>query len=522
MSPLGGQSALRLVHETDTTVLDNRSVFYANVDASSGLTMGGLGIDDFNRVNAVVLTTLMTADTLEWTPVDIWNHPKIPRLEELENAENKNDSNRMWYNLDRHANHSYAALTGVGSVNLFQSGDTNFTIPYEYMYFGCELSPANNITTISAKENGYHPQTSSDSVAQLKYLRSLYAARALESAAQFPPKDNTSIAPAMVLNSNTQRDFFFYFKRNITSGQVSSPGTLLFGSRSSSGPYYLFECSMKSVMVEANIICEAESCWVERLRRLSIARSKRNGEDLPYDVVNDPYYTIRYFIQYLAFIGGETSSFQANPIDAYIFGNRPWALPSTFSGLLDPQKNWTEYIDDHQRTVDMSHRLTRFLNTYWDASRWPLAMSRNDPWGKISVNQTSGEPFDEMTMNKTNATVTRRVPVYRANNGWVAGLIICSSVQLLLGTFTLFLSLRITVPDIFDYVSSFTRDNPYINAPHGGSSLGGAKRARLLRKLPVQLGDTDACAEIGYIAMRSVDGAKDCEQGRVRKDRMYR
>jgi hypothetical protein len=149
-------------------------------------------------------------------------------------------------------------------------------------------------------------------------------------------------------------------------------------------------------------------------------------------------------------------------------------------------------------------------------------MTRNDPWGSASINQTSGEPFKDMTMNKTDATVMRQIPIYRANAGWVACLVICSSVLLLLGISSLLVSRRTTVPDIFDYVSFLTRDNPHVNAPHGGSGLDGAERARLLRKLPVQLGDADAGAEVGYITMRSIDGGKDREHGRVLKDRLYR
>ena len=501
------------MHETNTTVVDTRPVFYANVDASSSLPIGGNNVDSFNRVNSVVSTSLMTADTLEWSPVDTWNHPKIPRVEELEKAEDRNETNRMWYNLDRHANHSYAALTGVNVVNLFQSGSTNFTIPYEYMYFGCELSPANNITTRLVEGYGYN-ETFPNYLTQLKYLRDLDAEHYLDSAGQFPPKYNYSIAPAMRSTSVTQRDFFFYTKIQTVGTGFHKPEALLYGSTANTKlTYYLFECSMKSVMVEANIICEAASCRADRLRRLSIPRSERNGSYLPYDIVTEGTFT-RYFIQYLAGIGGDNGISQDNPVDSYIYGETPWGEIS--------RKNWSEYIHAPQRTVDMSHRLTRLLNTYWDASRWPVAMTRNDPWGKTSINQTSGEPFYGMSMSRADATAMRQVPIYHANTGWVACLVICSCVLLLLGIFGFFLSLRITVPDIFDYVSSFTRDNPYINAPHGGSSLNGAERARLLRKLPVQLGDTDAGAEFGYITMRSINNAKDREQGRVKRGRMYR
>jgi hypothetical protein len=87
---------------------------------------------------------------------------------------------------------------------------------------------------------------------------------------------------------------------------------------------------------------------------------------------------------------------------------------------------------------------------------------------------------------------------------------------------SLLVSLRTTVTGIFDFVSSLTRDNPRVNAPHGGSGLDGAERARLLRKLPVQLGYVDAIAEVGYITMRNIDGSKNREHGRVRKDQLYR
>jgi hypothetical protein len=104
----------------------------------------------------------------------------------------------------------------------------------------------------------------------------------------------------------------------------------------------------------------------------------------------------------------------------------------------------------------------------------------------------------------------------------VACLVICSSVRLLLGVFSLVLSMRITVPDIFDYESSFTRDNPYVHAPSGGSALDGVERVRLLRKMRMQLGDVDEEFETVYITVRSIEGKEDCKKGRVRRERMYR
>tara|TARA_R110002003_G_scaffold1679_2_gene23408 strand:- start:521 stop:2173 length:1653 start_codon:yes stop_codon:yes gene_type:complete len=511
LSPLGGQSALRLVRETNTTISETRPVFYANVDAPSEFPKESYNEDAFNRANAVLMTSLITADNLEWSPVDTWNHPKIPRLEELEQAEDKNDTVRSWYTVDHGTNYSYASLAGIDVINLSERGATNFTVPYEYMYFGCDLSPQNNFTKVSENQTEPFP----NSLTQLKYLNGLNNAGKLESGNRFQTNATsltTTAAPGSVVSSSP-RSFFIYSR-----GTGLKPDALIYGSSGiSTVAFYLFECSMKSVMVEANIICEGDSCCVERLRRLNKPRAERYATYLPYDVVNQAY-TSRYLIRHLVAVGGESSLGKPNPVDTYLYGNRPWQL----EGIgLAPAKNWSQYINNPQKSVDMSHRLTRMLNTFWDASRWPLAMTRNDPFASKSLNAT-GLPPTTLTMNDTEAIVTRQVPIYRANAGWVACLVICSCILLLLGVFSFFLSLRITAPDIFDYVSSFTRDNPYINAPQGGSGLDGAERARLLRKLPVQLGDADASAETGYITMRSVDGKKDCQQGRVRRERLYR
>ena len=127
-----------------------------------------------------------------------------------------------------------------------------------------------------------------------------------------------------------------------------------------------------------------------------------------------------------------------------------------------------------------------------------MAVARDDPFGKSSLDNTTGLPFARLRMNATEAVVKRQILIYRADAGWVASLAVCSSVLLLLGLFSFALSLRVTAPDIFNHVSSLTRDNPFIKVPDGGSALDGSDRARLLSKLPVQLGDADSAGETGY------------------------
>jgi hypothetical protein len=522
LSPLGGQSALRLLRESRSIVIGSRPVFYASVYISGVPRLDGQK-NMMNQINGVVSTALGTADTLEFAPMDTWKHPKVPRIDELERAEEANSTDRPWYTANHDANVSYASLTGISVTNLMEAGATNFTVLYEYMYFGCGLLAQNNILTNKTSRGVLISY--SNTTTQLEYLRDLNTAGRLYSAGQFLanaaddfPPDGTDYRSFLKPNGTNERYFFFYtiYASNATRPKAN-PETIIYGSKGfyDSG-YYLFECSMKSVQVEANIVCEADVCRVDRLRRF-VPRRLSYASNTPYDVIHNAE-TNKDFIGSLRDIGGIGSWERPNPVDSWIFGNAPWGEVQG-ENLMN---NWTQYVAEPQKSLEMSRRLTRVLNTFWEAYRWPIAIIRNDPYAAKTLNETSGKPLRGLTMAETEATTTRQIPIYRAEAGWMACLVICSTILLLLGIFSVTLSLCITVPDIFDYVSSFTRDNPYIIAPDTGSSLDGAERARLLRKLPVQLGDTDVDAGTGYIALRSIEDSKDCEQGKVRKDRKYR
>lgn len=110
-----------------------------------------------------------------------------------------------------------------------------------------------------------------------------------------------------------------------TKGTWDSVEALLYGSEHYQTTF-LWECSMNSILMEVNIACRSEHCAVERLRRLKPPNQHRNGIAIPYGFVH--YWQVnRYLIQHLAALGGETSSFRPNPVNAYIYGTaNPWAV----------------------------------------------------------------------------------------------------------------------------------------------------------------------------------------------------
>lgn len=498
LSPLGGQSALRLIYETNSTISESGLVFYADVNAPSAFLMESYNDDAVNLVSAVVSASLATADSSDNTTVDAWTHPKIPRLAQIEQDEERNATERPWISVAGSTNLGYASLTGVNVLNLQQGTESNFRIPYEYMYFGCELTisgPGSNKRTVD-------------------YLNSLGTTRH----PYYEILTNGS-SSSVITNLFPKKSFFMYginAKGDNRTGEI--PSKLLYGTKNPNLDVFLYSCSINSVLVEASITCRSSSCIVTQLRRLPTTRLDRNTtRGLPWDVAHDGH-TYTYFTRHISGLAGTVSIIKTHPIDNYIYGETPW----NSWGVVDaqsppPMHNWSTVA-----TADMSRRLTKFLNTYWDASRWMLASTRNDPYAKASLNTTTRVPLAGLTMKSADAVFAHQIAIYKANIPWVVSLVICSTILLALGAVSFFLALNVCVPDIFDYVSSFTRDSPYIHAPAGGSGLDGAERARLLKGLRVQLGDVDADKEVGYIALRSVDGEKDCWEGKIAKQRLYR
>jgi hypothetical protein len=229
LSSLGGQSVLRLLHETNSTITEIRPVFYLTVDAQSEFGMAMRRSDVYNRANAVVSSAWMTIETLEWTPVDAWNHPKIPRIDELEIAASKDptDPDRPWYTVDPRDNYSYASLAGVNIAHLSERGSTNLTVPYEYMYFDCQMSSKTRFYSYTEASS---PQP--EPALLWNYLSGLQNQSQLTTKGWDGPLNGFD-------NSFVDNSFFMYSK-----GTRKKMEALLYGSRyTGSAGFFLWECS---------------------------------------------------------------------------------------------------------------------------------------------------------------------------------------------------------------------------------------------------------------------------------------
>jgi hypothetical protein len=172
---------------------------------------------------------------------------------------------------------------------------------------------------------------------------------------------------------------------------------------------------------------------------------------------------------------------------------------------------------------EKTNRLITLLNTYWQSCAWGYQITRSVPF-EVPENRWANETDSREPgrwMNQTESTFSRSIPVYQADIGWIAGLLIISIVLLLLGLANIVISSLTIAPDLFYHASSLARENPYTNTPSGGTALDGAQRSRLLRNLKVQIADVSSEHEVGYIVVKSVSDEENFQTGRLKKGRLY-
>jgi len=178
--------------------------------------------------------------------------------------------------------------------------------------------------------------------------------------------------------------------------------------------------------------------------------------------------------------------------------------------------------------VTFSYRLTRLFNTYWQAGLAPTYTAGNYPTDQSKYSNSTTAPFP---VNVATASLSHTRTVYQAHRVWVALLLLTTLILQICAVAGLVLKYMCTVPDILGFVSTMTRDNPFVPLPEGGNTLDGLERARMLFDLRVQLADVRWEGDVGHLAFRSVGdgggighdgtGGRNLEEGRVEKDRYY-
>ncbi|KAH6616836.1 hypothetical protein C7974DRAFT_366495 [Boeremia exigua] len=440
LSPLGGQSSLRLLIESNKTMSHTGTVYYSDPAATMDLDESW---NWFSLIPTVLGASLAVSEDVKSRPVDLWGHPKIPRVDLIEqNARSKVDIEGEWIPVNT-TDRTYPSWTGINVQGIFPDMHATFQVKANYLVLDCEKLFGGNSSAV------------------VTYLQD----------------PNISMYPNL-----WPRNPDNYTLEELEKDASRNPPKSFI---------QIHSCTPKIVTVDARVECQSGDCEVTQVRSSPSAPNSvcHTGLETTLACLEKGTIGLHKFLNYFpkaVSVGSLATSM--NPYDDFIGGAN-----------VTYRNSRTDYTRDLRQIPDktISDRLTTVLNTYWQAGAWGLQVMRAGlfdlpvyPW-----NGSENEP--ERFVNVTEATFTSQVVVYRANVGWVAYLVLIATILLLLAVGNVTVSALTVAPDLFYYASSLARENPYTNTPDGGTGLDGAKRSRLLKNMKVQIADVSPDHDIG-------------------------
>ena len=130
LSPVGGQSSLRLLSIVQQPAISNRSIYYAKIDTT--FYIGGSSHYDTRPLaaNAIFRASLLAENSTKYGPTDSWSNPKVPLLQaHIDNIDTiVDDANNPWIDSPTTSNITYSSLVGLPLLNVPRVGAANFSM----------------------------------------------------------------------------------------------------------------------------------------------------------------------------------------------------------------------------------------------------------------------------------------------------------------------------------------------------------------------------------------------------------
>ncbi|KAI4729108.1 hypothetical protein E4T49_03119 [Aureobasidium sp. EXF-10728] len=447
------------------------SSVFAQADAASGLA----------ATNSLYNANLLSPAVVKRSGQDVWGNLKIPNWKTVSMVDPSDRDG--WRNVPPISSpDDYTSLAGLPISGLMQQAGTvqSFELQNSYMELDCPLS-----LNVSKNDGAW-----------IDDLGLVWSASNGSSALH---NKLSGTQTSFFLDTNTPTNIdrqttLFYDQNSTTLGMESlqHPRNILYGSMyevpESTDPRGVFalalrNCTIQQRYIEARARCTEHGCAVVALRP-----SGRYAKMNPYLTrLEDPAIAFS-LMRNMPLATGSFRVGDSAPTELYIRGSEmPFGRASSDQPVILNITN-----DQFQSKFQL------LLNTYYQLSMAPLAYTAalpspsDDTWDLLAVFDSSGGvdkklPFVPL---RSNTTVTAVVEVYH--------------FLIMLGAIGSALGHLCHAPDMIGYVSSFTYNNPYMQVPAGGESLGAMDRARLLRDLTVKIGDATSEADVGHIVFATV------------------
>lgn len=246
-------------------------------------------------------------------------------------------------------------------------------------------------------------------------------------------------------------------------------------------------CNITNVNVDMQVRCGVSGCFPNKMRYANnTSRQNATSFSTPFD---DDTFGARFFSSLLLSRGAQLNVSMPTDIGASLTVSLQNFLgrPPTDIGSDD---SYDAFLALTQRGLQLP--LTLYFNSYYMLSQsvtgaTPTFAADDPQFHAVSIH---GAFYD---------------PHYAIRWGWIAVDFVSCIILLVAAIIACWLRTRTLAPDIFGYVSSLTRDNPHIALPDNGTTLGGLRRARLLRNVKVKIGDVSSPdEETGRVGLAQV------------------
>ncbi|KAH7275715.1 hypothetical protein B0J15DRAFT_557789 [Fusarium solani] len=397
MSPLGGQSASRLLAPGNSTTISDIVIYFSDPGSQFSAFPAWASFNNKQRsITALYSSALMSSQQQKGSVRDLWELPKIPQW----SPERKMDE---WYDVEEDAfsrgDSHYASLLGIKIQGLDSSSTDrqyDFTVMSSYMDFKCVYAGR-------GEDDGAGP-FSIDMKTPWRNVLALEAWERWKSRDDLPPVQLT----------------------------YTSVGEELADGGETSSFSLKVNCTLQTITVETAIRCGprplATSCFARRQRRV---KGKHDPNRPPEPILSN-FLLLQRVMEYwpLASGEGDGDGDLASPTENYIMGD-----PHPFAG--QPYRAWTK--EDLSIFPDaFSRHFTTTFNTYWDSALNPSSHANVSFTSTPAFNILSyGDNGDNIQPFMNSASGTRTA-VHR-----------------------LVLQFFIRGPDVLGFASSLTRDNPY-------------------------------------------------------------
>ncbi|KAL5383210.1 hypothetical protein PMIN06_010575 [Paraphaeosphaeria minitans] len=447
LSPLGGQSALRLMGEETKSVLSNGTVQYLNPDTVVDTAMGAASdIDSARSVfSSIFLASLLSSSKYQDTSMDLWGNVKMPRFASVENS-----TSDEWKTIrnDNNTDVTYASLIGIPVAQLDNIGTSNFSVKARQWDINCDRNEMQGgkqagfgALDVSTWKVAYTPVNSSCS--------------------EWP----CSISFKSLANDDAEDEDYFN--------------------------YTVASCKLSYDMYETKIGCKGRSCIPTAMRKIDPYTGVNYTQDTDTFFRGTPTLNTMTTLPRIDNLGVGSVAFRGST------NAEKWmANPTNFVGLKT-------YVQLYELGPDvLSDRLTILWNSFFQSTYAMNTLGGNLDQTFDNITQSA----DTQLFNGTASALSTPMPsVWKVDWKWFIALLGSSIILQIAAYLALFFKYYTCVPDVIGYASSMTLLNPYVPTPTGGTTLHGLERAHMLQDMKVMIGDVCANEPIGAVAFAKAD-----------------